>query len=607
MTSIELLAPAKDLDCGKAAIDSGADAVYIGAPRFGAREQASNTLEDIAALVAHAHTYWAKVYVTLNTLLRDDELTPALQLARQLADLGVDGLIVQDAGLLELDLPPLPLIASTQMHNTTPEKVAFLEQVGFQRVILARELSLEEIAAIRKQTNVELEVFIHGALCVCYSGQCALSYALGGRSGNRGACAQPCRKAYTLCDAEGNVVAHRRHLLSLRDLNQTDALRDLLAAGVTSFKIEGRLKDRNYVVNVVSHYRTQLDEILKAQGLTRSSAGTSHLDLTPDVNKTFNRGYTPYFLRGRGEEPVGSIDSPKMVGESVGRVKSAGQRSFVLDGDTPLHNGDGLCFFNRRGELRGTMVNAVQGQMITPGSMEGISPGMEIFRNHAHAFLTQLAQSTPTRRLAVTFTLRDTDDGLALQAEDENGVTAEFALACEKPVAEKPEQARAANEKQLTKTGGTLFECAAVRMETAADYFLPFAFLNALRRGVLEALLAERLRRYPKATGGVKRNDAPYPEKRLTFLGNVLNRRAADFYRRHGVTEIEPAAEAGAVLRGRAVMTTKYCLKHQLGLCMKQHPATRPPEPLSLHDEEGHVLELRFDCRRCEMQVLYRK
>ncbi len=607
MTNIELLAPAKDLACGTAAIDCGADAVYIGAARFGAREQAGNELADIAALVRHAHQYWAKVYVTVNTLLQDDELAPAQQLIRQLYDIGVDGLIIQDVGLLELELPPLPLIASTQLHNTTPEKVAFLERVGFQRVILARELSLEQIAAIRARTTVELEAFVHGALCVGYSGQCALSYAMGGRSGNRGACAQPCRKAYTLVDADGNVIQANRHLLSLRDLNRTDALRELLQAGVTAFKIEGRLKDRNYIVNVVSHYRARLDAILAEDGLRKSSSGTATIDVTPDVTKTFNRGYTDYFLHGRGADPIGNPATPKMVGEEVGRVTSTGARSFVLDGRVPLHNGDGLCFFNRRGELRGTTANAVQGQLVTPVSMEGITPGTVIYRNHDQAFLTRLSKSEPVRRIGVAFTLRDTEDGLLLRTEDEDGVAAEFAQPCEKLPADKPKQANENIAKQLAKTGGSDFHATAVRVETAAPYFLPFATLNALRRGALEALAAARERQRPVLTGGVQRNDAPYPEKRLTFLGNVLNRRAADFYRRHGVTEIEPAAEAGAVLRGRAVMTTKYCLKHQLGLCARQHPAVRPPEPLTLRDAEGHQLELRFDCRRCEMQVLFRR
>ena len=310
MTPVELLAPARDLECGIAAIDCGADAVYIGAPRFGARSAAGNAPEDIAALVRHAHKFWARVYVTLNTLLLDDELEPARRLAWQLHEIGVDGLIIQDAGLLECDLPPMPLIASTQMHNHTPERVAFLEHAGFRRAILARELTLDEIRAIRAAAPaIELECFVHGALCVCFSGQCLLSYALGGRSGNRGQCAQPCRRAYTLVDAEGRTLASDSHLLSLHDLNLSDRLPDLLAAGVTSFKIEGRLKDRTYVANVVAFYRERLDEAMRAAtGFERSSSGTSSPGFEPDLAKTFNRGFTTYFLDGRAEA-VGSPET----------------------------------------------------------------------------------------------------------------------------------------------------------------------------------------------------------------------------------------------------------------------------------------------------------
>jgi len=331
----ELLAPARDLETGRAAIACGADAVYIGAARYGARAQASNALADIEALARYAHRYWARVYVTVNTLLYDDELPEAVRLIRQLYEIGVDAAIVQDVGLLECNLPPLPLVASTQMHNDTPDKIAFLERVGFSRAILARELSLEQIRAIRERTAIELECFVHGALCVCYSGQCTMSYAIGGRSGNRGQCAQPCRRRYTLVDREGETLAEG-HLLSLRDLNLSAHLGELLDAGVASFKIEGRLKDRAYVVNVVSHYRRALDVELEARGLSRSSSGQGGLavrraDFEPDVDKTFNRGYTSYYLQGRGTPP-GRIETPKMIGEAIGRVHCQNiQHKFMKD------------------------------------------------------------------------------------------------------------------------------------------------------------------------------------------------------------------------------------------------------------------------------------
>ncbi|HOU15331.1 MAG TPA: U32 family peptidase [Anaerolineae bacterium] len=602
---IELLAPAQNLECGLAAIDAGADAVYIGAARFGARAKAGNSLADIEALAQHAHTYWARVYVTLNTLLYDDELPQAVRLAHQLYDIGVDALIIQDVGLLEGDLPPLPLIASTQMHNHTPERVAFLEAVGFRRVILARELSLAQIAAIRQATTIELETFVHGALCVSYSGQCLMSYAIGGRSGNRGECAQPCRRVYSLVDRNGAMIVKDRHLLSLRDLNLSAHLGELLDAGVTSFKIEGRLKDKTYVVNVVSAYRRALDQVLAARGLAKSSSGRSTVDFAPDLNKTFNRGYTTYFLHGRGEPP-GSIDTPKMVGEWVGEVASVDRRSFRLaQSAVALHNGDGLCFFDAEGVLQGTVVNAVNGLTITPNSLEHIRKGTRIYRNHDHAYLHRLEKSQPARTIAVQFMLEESPEGFTLIAVDEDGNRASATLATGKVHAEKPELAQATVEKQLRKTGGTAFECAGVAIHWRTAYFLPVAVLNELRRAALDTLLDVRAQNRPRLTGEVLKNDVPYPEKQLTYLGNVLNRQAEAFYRRHGVTEIEPAAESGLDMRGRRVMRTRYCLLHQLGYCRREKGVPSLAEPLSLVDEDGHKYPLRFDCANCEMEVFY--
>jgi putative protease len=597
---IELLAPAKDLECGIAAIDCGADAVYIGAARFGARESAGNSVEDIAELVRHAHKFWAKVYVTVNTLLRDDEIPQAVRLIEQLHGIGIDGLIIQDAGLLECDLPPIPLIASTQMHNNTPERVAFLGQVGIRRAILARELALDEIRAIRAATDIELEFFIHGALCVCYSGQCYLSYALGGRSGNRGQCAQPCRKPYTLIDKNGKVLEYRKHLLSLRDLNLSQSLHELIEAGVCSFKIEGRLKDKAYVTNVVSYYRQELDK-LDAQ---RSSSGTSSVGFTPDLAKTFNRGYTDYFLHGRREK-IGSPDTPKMIGEPIGPVTAVNRREVTIDTNIGIHNGDGISFFDQQGELRGTVINGVSGRTVILDKPEGIERGTMIFRNHDHEFLTRLEKYRPVRRIAVAFTLTETPDGLGLTAVDEDGNAAEFSLPCEKSPAQKPDQALETIRVQLSKTGGTDFSCSEVRVEPAFVPFMPISTLNALRRGVLESLPKIRQENRPVLTGGLVQNDAPYPATELTFEGNVLNREADQFYRRHGVTKIEPAAESGIDMRGRRVMTTRYCIKRQLGLCSEDGPQDLA-EPLTLVDEEGNRLELRFDCDACRMEVLLR-
>ncbi|HEX9018824.1 MAG TPA: U32 family peptidase [Anaerolineaceae bacterium] len=608
MDKIELLAPAKDLESGQAAINCGADAIYIGGARFGAREAAGNSLGDIEALVAYAHRYWARVYVTLNTLLYDSELPQAESMARSLYETGADALIIQDAALLEMDLPPIPLFASTQMHNHTPERVAFLEKVGIQRVILARELSLEQIRAIRAATTVELETFVHGALCVSYSGQCYLSYALGGRSGNRGQCAQPCRRPYQLVDRSGNVVQQSRYLLSLRDLNLSDDLPALLDAGISSFKIEGRLKDKTYVMNVVGHYRQQLDRLLEGKPLRTASSGRVHFDFTPNPTKTFNRGFTSYFLHGR-KEPVGSPDTPKSLGEPVGRAVKLTRNAFQLDGKAEIHRGDGLCYFDKQRALLGTTVNDVQGRLIFPEKMDGIEAETPIYRNHDHAFLTALEKSQVERKIAVRFRLAATSSGIALFAQDEDGCETMFAVAAEKTLAEKPDQALATIDKQLRKLGGTPFECINIRVDLPEAYFIPLSTLNALRRGVLEQLEAQRDVDFPRQQGGAIRNNVPYPAQELTYLGNVLNAKAREFYRRHGVIRIEPAAESGLVMNSRKVMTTKHCIKHQLDYCLKYSPGAkdrpRPQEPLALVDEQGICYPLRFDCAQCVMEVYF--
>lgn len=613
MQRIELLAPAKDLETGMAAVNCGADAVYIGGTKFGAREAAGNDLDNIRALVDYAHRYWARVYVTVNTLLYDEELPQAERLVRSLYEAGADALIIQDTALLELDLPPIPLFASTQMHNHTPERVAFLEKVGIQRAILARELSLAQIRAIRAKTKLELETFVHGALCVSYSGQCYMSYALGGRSGNRGQCAQPCRRPYKLVDKHGSVIEDNRYLLSLRDLNLSKDLPALLEAGVSSFKIEGRLKDKPYVMNVVGYYRQQLDRILEGKDLRAASSGKVIFDFAPDPSKTFNRGFTSYFLHGR-KEPVGSPDTPKALGEPVGRVTRLSRGSFTLDGTTEIHRGDGLCYFNPRRELTGTVVNDAQGRVVTPEKMDGLAVGTLVYRNHDHVFLNALEKSQTARKISVRFRLAETRAGMALFAQDEDGCEAMFAMETEKQPAEKPEQALANIEKQLRKLGGTPFDCTYLRIDLAEAYFVPLSTLNALRRGALEALEQQRLADYPRLTGGAIRNDAPYPRAALTFEGNVLNEKARAFYRRHGVESIEPAAEArpaaeaGLGMRGRRVMTTKHCIKHQIGYCPKEkHEGKMVPlaEPLALIDEQGNTYPLRFRCAECEMEVYF--
>jgi collagenase-like PrtC family protease len=612
MNSIELLAPAKDLETGLVAVNAGADAVYIGAPRFGARQAVGNSLRDIEKLVNYAHKYWARVYATVNTLLYDDELEEAVQLCHRLYRAGVDALIIQDVGLLESDLPPVPLFASTQMHNHTPERVAFLEQVGLRRVILARELSLEQIAAIRAATTIELETFIHGALCVCYSGQCALSYAIGdrhdnsGRSGNRGQCAQPCRRAYSLIDRHGNTQVPSRHLLSLKDLNLTDYLRDLIAAGVCSFKIEGRLKDQAYVKNVVAHYRLRLDAILPDQGMQASSAGRVKLDFEPDPNKTFNRGYTSYFLTGQRDE-IASPETPKHAGEPIGVVTALGMNAFMLNVTAPLNNGDGLTFFDRDGQLQGTLVNRVDGVTVFPAKMDGLYVGAQIRRNADHEFLRQLGKSQPERKIPLRMKFSETEDGFWLSAGDPEGNSVVIPLKWEKVPAQKAEQARATLERQLTRLGESDFKCDELKIELSQPSFLPVSTLNALRRELVEKLAEERRRNFPRWQAHIKPNEVPYPQNRLTFLGNVLNQKAEAFYRRHGVQEIEPAAESGLEMQDRKVMTTKHCLKYELGSCPHQERPIRLDEPLYLVDEDDLQLRLAFNCRECVMEIYFER
>lgn len=585
-----------------AAIRCGADAVYVGAPRFGAREDVGNPVEDIAELARFAHRYWAKVYVTFNTILYDDELPEALALIDELHQAGIDGLIVQDMGLLECDLPPLKLISSTQMHNTTPEKVAFLEKVGFKRAILARELSLEEIRAIREATSIELECFIHGALCVSYSGQCYLSQAMGGRSANRGACAQPCRKSYRLEDDRGNVLTTDAHLLSLRDLNLSEHLKDLVEAGIGSFKIEGRLKDITYVTNVVTFYRQRLDALIKELGLKRASSGASMPDFEPDIDKTFNRGYTTYFVGGR-QAPVGAVDTPKMTGEFLGRVKHVTARGVMLDRPAQVTPGDGVCWFESKGKVAGATVNGGAGAELILHEAGAIGAGVEVYRNRNHAFLNTLRKSRTVRRIGIAIRFAADAQGAAVSAVDEDGIRAQVRYEGPQDVASKPGQAVETARKQLAKTGDSEFVCNDVAIDMEPARFMPVAVLNALRRDVLAELSAERERNRPREVSAPVLNDEPYPRQELTYLGNVLNKKAEAFYRRHGVTQIEPAAEAGIDLSGKVVMITRHCIKHQLDLCPKFGGKAHNGK-LRLLDDDGKRLDLHFDCPRCQMHVV---
>ena len=598
--TIELLAPAKDKKTAFAAIDCGADAVYIGSPKFGARVNASNSLDDIKDVVEYAHKFRVKVYVTINTIMSDDELREAVELIYQLYDIGVDALIVQDMGLLECKLPPIKLFASTQCHNSTLEKVKFLEKTGFSRVILARELSLDEIRKIADNTDVEIETFIHGALCVSYSGQCYMSYAIGGRSANRGECAQPCRKKYSLVDSDGVVVATDKHLLCLRDLNFSSDIKDLIDAGVSSFKIEGRLKDEDYIKNVVSFYRKKIDDAIENTEYERSSSGYSVLGFEPDVNKTFNRGYCEYFLHGRNKNII-SFDSPKSRGEYTGRVKEVFEKYFLFDG-SELNNADGICFFDERGELVGTSVNKAEGNKIFPQSMNGIRKGVEVFRNYNHKFSKMLESVKVERKIEASVCFVEKEQCYELSAVDEDGVRVVVEAGKNYDKAKNQELARNNIIKCLKKAGDSCFDIKEARVEVDVYPFIPLSELNELRRRLFAKLEEKRIASYEvEKSGGIF--ISPYFERELFYDVNIMNEKAKEFYEKRGGICREYAIEKTGNVSGKILMTTKHCLKFSLGLCSKEGKKHRYREPFFLVDSHGKKYKLLFECKSCCMKI----
>lgn len=601
---IELLAPARNLACGLAAINHGADAVYIGGPQFSARSAAANSLQDLEKLVAYAHQFRAKVYVALNTVFDDSDLPRAVALAGQLHGIGVDGLIVQDMGLLECELPPIPLHASTQVDNRTAAKVVFLEKVGFQQVVLARELSLPEIREIRAATTVVLEFFVHGALCVSYSGQCYMSEVVAGRSANRGECAQFCRHRYTLRDGRGRILARDRYLLSLKDLDLSARLVDLIDAGIDSFKIEGRLKDENYVKNVTAWYRQALDRIIEADsGLARSSSGRCSFAFVADPAKSFNRGRTEYFLGGKKNTP-GAIDSPKSIGKELGRVISVDRRFFTLATGEAVNNGDGLCFFDSSGELVGIKVNRVADGRIYPKDPVAMPVGTRVYRNGDIAFNSLLARSGQRRTVAVRIALQETADGLRMSVVDEDGVASETQLQVDKGVARQAGAASLLADKQLKKSGGTIFSVEKTRVDLSPEVFFPAAVFNDLRRQALIRHRDARLAGYPRQLVDLQVNAFPWPAEKVSYLDNIANRKAEEFYLRHGVREIDRSVLQAGEVEGCALMTTGYCIKAQLGICPKlcKKAGEDAALPLILSDNTGEY-DLEFDCSRCEMTV----
>jgi putative protease len=607
---LELLSPAKTADFGIAAIDHGADAVYIGGPAFGARAGAGNSVSDIERLARHAHRYAAKVFVTLNTILREDEVEPARRLVWEVYEAGADALIVQDMGLLEVDLPPIQLHASTQTDIRTPAKARFLQDVGFSQIVLARELSLGQIRAVAAETNCTLEFFVHGALCVAYSGQCYISHAHTGRSANRGECSQACRLPYTLADGQGRIVAHEQHLLSMKDNDQSANLRALIEAGISSFKIEGRLKDLGYVKNITAHYRQLLDRILDdLPGHRRASSGRSTFAFTPEPEKTFNRGSTDYFVNER-QHGIEAFDSPGFVGEQIGTVLRVGSDFIEVDANAAIHNGDGLSYFDRHKELVGLRVNRVEGRRLYPnGMVDGLAVGTLLFRNRDQAFERLLEKKSAERRVRVDLLFSETPDGFALTMTDEDGIAITAPLAHAKEPASNAERAVHTICEQLGKLGGSMFRLGEVTLQFSQVWFLPAGALNALRREAVETLEAARLAAYRRPPRALPvEPPAVCPDSALSYLGNVFNDKARAFYARHGVAVIDAAYEANQERGEVSLMITRHCLRYSFNLCpkeLKQFDLSGQvrAEPMTLINGK-EKLALRFDCKKCEMHVV---
>ncbi|MDN2488381.1 U32 family peptidase [Kosakonia sacchari] len=612
---LELLSPARDAAIAREAILHGADAVYIGGPGFGARHNAGNSLRDIAELVPFAHRYGAKVFITLNTILHDDELEPAQSLIHDLYQAGVDALIVQDMGVLELDIPPIELHASTQCDIRSVEKAKFLSDVGFSQIVLARELNLEQIRAIYSATDATIEFFIHGALCVAYSGQCNISHAQTGRSANRGDCSQACRLPYTLKDEQGRVVAYEKHLLSMKDNDQSANLAALIDAGVRSFKIEGRYKDMSYVKNITAHYRQMLDAIIEDRGdLARASAGRTEHFFIPSTDKTFHRGSTDYFVNARKID-IGAFDSPKFIGLPVGEVLKVAKDHLDVEVTEPLANGDGLNVLVKR-EVVGFRVNVAEKTGENryrvfpndmPDALRTLRPHHALNRNLDHNWQQALLKTSSERRIGVDIELGGWQEQLVLTLTSEDGVSVTHTLDGQFDEANNAQKALESLKDGLAKLGQTRYYAQAITVNLPGALFVPNSLLNQLRRETVEMLEEARLANYQRGSRKPVATPAPiYPETHLSFLANVYNHKAREFYHRYGVQLIDAAFEAHEEKGDVPVMITKHCLRFAFNLCPKQAKGNikswRATPMQLVHGDE--VLTLKFDCRPCEMHVI---
>ena len=625
---LELLSPARDADIGMAAINHGADAVYIGGPAFGARATAGNDFRDLERLIAHAHRFNSRIFITLNTILRDDELEDARRMAWQVYEAGADALIIQDMGLLELDLPPIQLHASTQTDIRAPEKARFLQDAGLSQIVLARELDLAQIAAIRAATDparTTIEFFVHGALCVAYSGQCFISHAHTGRSANRGDCNQACRLPYEVLDGAGRIIAHEKHVLSMKDNNQSDNLRALIDAGVRSFKIEGRYKDLGYVKNITAHYRKLLDEIIEEGEFARASSGRTTFSFTPDPDQNFNREFTDYFVNGRKDD-IGAFDTPKTPGRAIGWVTQLGDKWFELevsDKATMLHNGDGLCYYDLQKELVGVHINRAESVSAKKGiwrvfpkneiaEFKNLRKGLEINRNRDMDWVRTLEKKSSDRRIGLWAALTETADGFALTLTDEDGFVGSASLAQAHQAATDAAKAEATLREQLGRFGTTIFEINDISLRMNQPWFVPASSLNQLRRDAVAQLEAARAKGFIRLQRALPvEPPTPFPEDTLSYLANVYNQKAHDFYMKHGVKVIDAAYESKEEEGEVSLMITKHCVRYRMSLCPKQAKGvigvkgTIKAEPLLLINGK-EKLKLVFDCKPCEMHVVGR-
>ncbi|HLP95503.1 MAG TPA: U32 family peptidase [Saprospiraceae bacterium] len=604
---IEILAPAKNLYQGMAAVNAGADAVYMGAHMFGARTNATNSIEDIAEMVRYAHLFKAKVLVTVNTILYENELEACRQLIWELYQVGVDAIIVQDMAILEMDLPPIAIHASTQANNRDAAHVKFLADAGIKRVVLARELNLDQIREIHQASDVELEFFVTGALCVSFSGNCYMSVANGERSANRGSCAQNCRLPYRLIDGKGETLIESSHLLSIKDLDLSDELPNLIKAGICSFKIEGRLKDIVYVKNNTSYLRKRLDAFLEAHAdqYEKASSGRTFYNFEPELDRSFNRGYTDYFLNHRREK-IGSWESPKSKGQYIGKLLEIKANGYRIENYELLNNGDGLYFINQDGIADGALVNIIVNDLVVPNEMKALAVGTEIYRNLDAEFTRMIEnENSAVRKIGVTMQFSETDNGFSLQVTDEDGHTVTVQQEMAKEPAKNAEGLIDNIKKNLAKTGNTPFMADEVHVEFSQDWFLPNSRVNEIRRAALEQLAEVRVKEYQREEIPLVKTEHPYPVKSLDYTFNVSNSMARTFYHRHGVTDIEKAFELQWDPGKSRVMVTKYCVKYELGKCpryQRETMGTKVAEPLTLKHGEVEY-KLKFNCKPCEMEI----